>query len=412
MTSPRGKDHNAVVPEQTFTQLQRIPGRSYEKPVLRCGWPFYPAQVVFLTAVYYGAAKLGLTMAFVAKQVTAVLPPTGIALAALLVFGYRAWPGIALGALLANATTNTPLATAAGIALGNTLDALVGAWLLRRLVQFDPALERVKAVLGLVVLAAGVSTMVSATIGATSLYLGGVKPCPTYSTMWSVWWLGDAMGDLVVAPLLLTWAGWHCIAWWPRQVVEAGALLLGLVAVSLLVFAGPTAAVHRGAAACPDLPSGAGSAEQSAGRSRLCGRRDVPAGGGGAAASLPAAAATRPAGGRPPLHLAHPAHQGGGGSRRPDAADCGTPVLELAAPRLESPGGRARAQSSPDACPPAFRLTRWTACRRVFLMWGEGGGVSLGPVRPGRSSVTNGPDAPGWRQNCGCRLSILTGRYR
>src|SRR5262249_23092778 len=154
MTSPRGKDQRALGTEQRFTQPQRIPGRSYERPALRCDWAFYPVQVAFLAAVYFGAAKLGLSMAFVAEQVTAVWPPTGIALAALLLFGSRAWPGITLGAFLANATANAPLATAAGIALGNTLGALLGAWLLRRLVGFDKALERVQDVLGLVVLAA------------------------------------------------------------------------------------------------------------------------------------------------------------------------------------------------------------------------------------------------------------------
>src|SRR5262249_7083778 len=157
---------------------------------------------------YFGAAKLGLTMAIVAEPVTAVWPPTGIALAALLLFGYRAWPGIALGAFLANATTNVPLAAAVGIALGHTLEALPGARRPRRLVKFDSALGRVKDVLSLVVLAGGVSTMVSATIGATSLCLGGSKPWTAYPVLWSVWWLGDAMGNLVVAPLLLTWAGW------------------------------------------------------------------------------------------------------------------------------------------------------------------------------------------------------------
>jgi PAS domain S-box-containing protein len=210
--------------------------------------------VALLAAVYFGAAKVSLTMAFVAEQVTAVWPPTGIALAALLLFGYRAWPGIALGAFLANATTNAPLPTAAGIALGNTLEALVGAWLLRRLVPFDPALGRVQDVLSLVVLAAGVSTMVSATLGAASLCLGGVKPWTAFPTLWGVWWLGDALGDLVVAPLLLTWAGWRRLPWRPRRVAEAGALLLGLVAVSLLVFAGPTALFSLAPLACTVFP--------------------------------------------------------------------------------------------------------------------------------------------------------------
>src|SRR5262245_58798695 len=188
MVSPTGKRHHAsaLVAEHVLAPPQLILGACHEKPVLRYGWAFYPVQLALLAAVYFGAARLGLTMALVAEQVTAVWPPTGIALAALLLFGYRVWPGIALGAFLANATANAPPATAACIALGNTLEALVGVWMLRRLVQFDPALGRVKDVLGLVVLAAGLSTMVSATIGVTSLCLGGVKPWTAYPALWSV----------------------------------------------------------------------------------------------------------------------------------------------------------------------------------------------------------------------------------
>jgi len=111
-----------------------------------------------LAAVYFGAAKLGLTMAFVAEQVTTVWPATGIALAAVVVLGPSVWPAIALGALLANLTVHEPLGTAAAIAAGNTLEALVGGWLLRRL-GFRSSLERLRDVLGLIVFAAGVSTM-------------------------------------------------------------------------------------------------------------------------------------------------------------------------------------------------------------------------------------------------------------
>src|SRR5262249_26931138 len=126
------------------------------------------AGVLALAAVYFGAAKLGFLLALVAEQVTVVWAPSGISLAALLLFGYRLWPGVALGAFLANATSNEPLAVACGIAVGNTLEAVIGAWLLHRLVGFSNALERLEDVLGLAVLAAGVSTMVSATIGVTS----------------------------------------------------------------------------------------------------------------------------------------------------------------------------------------------------------------------------------------------------
>ena len=241
MTSPSGKaqDASASVAEHLPRHPPRNTGACHEKPIWRYGWVSYLVRAGLLATVYFCAAKLGLTMAFLAEQVTTVWPPTGIALAALLFFGYRAWPGIALGAFLANATTNAPLATAAGIALGNTLEALAGAWMVRRLVRFDPALGRVKEVLGLVVLAAGLSTMVSATIGVTSLCWGGVEPWAAYPEMWSVWWLGDATGCLVVAPLLLTGAGWRRLARRPRRLAEVGGLLLALVTVSLAVFAGP-----------------------------------------------------------------------------------------------------------------------------------------------------------------------------
>jgi integral membrane sensor domain MASE1 len=127
-----------------------------------------------LAVVYFASARLGLSLAFVAEQVSPVWPPTGIALAAVLLFGDRVWPGIALGAFSANIMAHEPLLTACGIALGNTLEALVGAWLLRR-VRFQNSLERVRDAIALILLAAGLSTMVSATIGVTSLCLGGVE---------------------------------------------------------------------------------------------------------------------------------------------------------------------------------------------------------------------------------------------
>jgi PAS domain S-box-containing protein len=189
-----------------------------------------------LAGVYFAAAKLGLSLGFV-EQVSAVWPPTGIALAAVLVFGYRVWPGITLGAFLANATANEPLAAACSIAVGNTLEALVGAWLLRRLLAFRNDLDRLKDTLGLTILAGGLSTTVSATIGVTSLCLWSVQPWSVYGSLWWVWWLGDAMGALVVAPLLLTWVAGRQ-PWPPRRRAEALILLAGLVATCWIVFTG------------------------------------------------------------------------------------------------------------------------------------------------------------------------------
>jgi PAS domain S-box-containing protein len=202
----------------------------------------YPALLLGIAAVYFGAAKLGLTMAFVAEQVTIVWPPTGIALAAVIQLGYRVWPAIWLGAFLANATANEPVVTACGIAIGNTLEALAGAWLLRRVVgpKWDP--ERLKHVVGLIVLAALCSTTVSATIGTISLILGAVQPWRALGDIWWVWWVGDAISDLIIAPLLLAWV---ICRWRPStpRVAEGICLLVLVVVTTAMVFIGPFALI-------------------------------------------------------------------------------------------------------------------------------------------------------------------------
>src|SRR5690606_22589427 len=122
-------------------------------------------------------------------------------------YGYSLWPAIAVGAFLVNWLAGAPVLVAGGMALGNTLEAVVGAVILKRVVGFRPALERLQDVLGLVVLAAGLSTLISATVGVTSGWLGGVIPSTMYGVAWRTWWLGDAVGVLVVAPLLFAWSG-------------------------------------------------------------------------------------------------------------------------------------------------------------------------------------------------------------
>jgi PAS domain S-box-containing protein len=196
------------------------------------------ARIGLLAAIYFVAAKLGLSLATTHGNVTLVWPPTGIALAALLRFGYRAWPGVALGAFLTNASTDVSLATAGGIAVGNTLEGLSGAYLLRRVARFRSSLDRLQDVLGLVVVAAGLSTTLSATIGVGSLFLGGSATGADYGSLWWQWWLGDAMGALVVAPVLLTWRTLPLAGGSPRRLVEAGVLFGGLVAVGQVVFGG------------------------------------------------------------------------------------------------------------------------------------------------------------------------------
>ncbi len=143
-------------------------------------------------------------MAFATKQVTAVWPPTGIALGALLLWGYRAWPGIWIGAFASNAMSAEPLWTAAAIATGNTLAPVFGCFLLRRY-GFENALDRVRDVLLLAALGAAVAMTVSATNGVAQLALARLVPWNAFGSVWWVWWAGDAMGALFVAPVLLTW---------------------------------------------------------------------------------------------------------------------------------------------------------------------------------------------------------------
>jgi PAS domain S-box-containing protein len=192
-----------------------------------------------LCAIYVSAAKLGLSLDAVSGFATAVWPPTGIALVALTLFGYHLWPGIAVGAFLVNASAGASIAVASGMAVGNTLEAVVGTYLLQHVVGFQPALVRLRDVFGVVVLAAGLSTLVSATFGVTSGWLGGLISSASYSRAWWTWWLGDLMGDLVVAPLLWIWRAPPRVSMPHQQFAEAGGLLLCIVAVGLFVFGGP-----------------------------------------------------------------------------------------------------------------------------------------------------------------------------
>jgi signal transduction histidine kinase len=199
----------------------------------------YVLGVVLLFAAYATTAKLGLLMDAVGGIATTVWPPTGISLVALTLFGYRFWPGIAAGAFLVNVSTGVPAAGAAGMALGNTLEALLGTYLLHRFTGgFRGSLDRIRNVIGLVVLAAGLSTTLSATLGAASGLLAGVIPASSFARAWQTWWLGDAMGDLIVAPLLFSWLGgerWRLTFW---RIAEALAMMAALIGVSLVVFGG------------------------------------------------------------------------------------------------------------------------------------------------------------------------------
>jgi len=201
-------------------------------------------QLLAVTAVYAIAAIGGLAYAVVGSSVTLIWAPSGIALAALLVFGYRMAWGVALGAFLANAWTGIPLLAAAGIACGNTLEALIGAFLLLRMAHFHRELDRRRDVLALVVLGATLNTLVSALAGVATLRLSGLIDMEQTAEVILTWWLGDMLGILVVAPPLLLSLSASRASLSPLKIAEAIGLVTALAGVSYATFGAPGAALQ------------------------------------------------------------------------------------------------------------------------------------------------------------------------
>jgi len=168
---------------------------------------------------------------------TPVWPPTGISLAALLIGGPQLWPAITLGAFFANLSVGAPPLVCLGVSLGNTLEALLGYFLLRRIAKFSNSIERVRDVLALIFLAAILSTLASATVGTlSSWWLGGMVTSANIRTAWWTWWLGDLMGNLVVAPVILTWSSHLAKRRNIIKIIEAGFLLFLLLITNRVIF--------------------------------------------------------------------------------------------------------------------------------------------------------------------------------
>jgi signal transduction histidine kinase len=193
--------------------------------------------VLVIAAAYVITGKLGFTLAFVVEQVTAVWPPTGISLAALLLLGLRVWPGVALGAFFVNVFTDVPPAGALGIATGNTLEAVIGWYLLRRS-GFGNGLERLSDVFKLLAIGAVLSAIVSATVGTASLCFSGLTNWSAYAHTWLTWWVGDGIAALVVTPLILAWATAPRRSFQTRTLAEAAVLLSAVTLAAVVVFYG------------------------------------------------------------------------------------------------------------------------------------------------------------------------------
>src|SRR5213595_1141073 len=190
-----------------------------------------------LTLVYFIAGKFGLMLASLHASASPVWPPAGIALATLLMLGYRAWPAIFVGAFLVNVTTAGNVATSLAVASGNTLEAVCGAWLVNRFAGGTTVFDRPQGVFKFA-LAAVVSTIVSPAFGVTSLALAGFADWTNYGAIWLTWWLGDTTSDLLIAPLIILWSIASKRRWNRREAVEVGILLLLLFVLSEAVFGG------------------------------------------------------------------------------------------------------------------------------------------------------------------------------
>src|ERR1700761_4798176 len=194
-------------------------------------------RVVILIALYFVGGLVGKESSFLSGSVALVWPPAGIALAAILLFGYRFWPGVALGAFLFSFMNGMPLGFFTfGTAVGNTMGAIVCTFLLKRLINFDNAMERTRDVTGYIGLACFLGTTVNAAFNVVGLaYSGTVKWDDLFSTT-LVWWVPNALAGLVVAPLLITWAMPSSIRWNVRAVIEAVICTAGLIAGTLISF--------------------------------------------------------------------------------------------------------------------------------------------------------------------------------
>jgi signal transduction histidine kinase len=197
----------------------------------------YLAKILVLAVIYHLAARVGLSMAYVQANTSPVWPPTGIGLAALLIFGYRLWPGISLGVLIGSLLTGAPFSLALGITIGNTLEALVAVYFLKKFVSIHNEIDRIQDVVGLVLVSL-VCTTIGASIGSVTLMVTGNGAWQNFWAIWVTWWIGDLLGALVVTPLLLTWIPLQPVRLDKRVYFESGIMLVFLALVTWFVFSG------------------------------------------------------------------------------------------------------------------------------------------------------------------------------
>ncbi|MEI6559525.1 MAG: CHASE domain-containing protein [Rhodospirillaceae bacterium] len=205
-----------------------------------------------MTGAYFILGLLGLQLAIPPGYATAIWPPSGIALAAVLIFGLRVWPGIVLGSFLVNVSTGfddgsalrtlVSLAVPAVIALGAAAQAVAGALLLRRSGRFSPEMDEPRQIARLVLLGGMVAGLINSSLGVVALHLAGRIPAQNLPYNWVTWWAGDVIGVLIFTPVCLV-AVLSARTKWRRAVTVAACLLTCFVLTTLVVV--QTLAVER-----------------------------------------------------------------------------------------------------------------------------------------------------------------------
>jgi signal transduction histidine kinase len=214
-------------------------------------WKFAPMshslwRIVGLALIYFVVCKLGLRVAILHPSATAVWPGTGIALAAILILGYEVWPGIFFGAFAVNLTTAGSIVSSLGVASGNTLEAVMGAYLVIRFANGHNVFRRPEGIFKFFLLACVVATTVSATIGTASLVLTGFNRGVHWESLWLTWWLGNMAGAILVTPCLVLWYTPPLVSQTRRQVPAQIAAVISLLVIGALVFGGFLAPVSQG----------------------------------------------------------------------------------------------------------------------------------------------------------------------
>jgi len=196
----------------------------------------YVGGLVAIGVIYFALAKGGLALASIHPSATPIWPPTGVALAAVLLWGYRTWPAIFLAAVIANATTAGSVATAIAIATGNSLEAVVGAYLINRWSSGCNTFSTPNSVAKFALICFVIATPISASIGLTSLATAGYIERTNFANAWVTWWLGDVTGALVIAPVIVLWASSHYHAFNRNEFLETVGVLATAAAVGLIAF--------------------------------------------------------------------------------------------------------------------------------------------------------------------------------